>query len=146
MSEIRCTMMRRSKFIDRNMVFKIEFDEYMKRYETSVVLRTEFKELGVAFLRNKVTSRFEIKEANKLSGPSNKFTKRAKQPDFSDIKEQITEFCDIRLEGYWTWKVQSKKDRDDPEYLNVTLEMFFEHESDLELFLKECGTIIKLAY
>jgi len=137
MGEFRCKRMRRSRYIERNIVFNIEGEERFGKFiESKVDLRVEepLKTLGMSFYRNRIESQFEFgredDEANER---------------YRSVRIQIKDFCDTHLNSYWTWKDQRFGSSFDRNNVVYKLELFFEEEADLELFLKDCGTLIKLA-
>jgi hypothetical protein len=137
MSDLTCTRVRRSKFIDRDVVFDITIDDPLgyggeRRIETSLKLRKEFNKLGMAFHRNRVELRFTLER-----------TPKNDQSSWVALKEQVKEFCDSRLEGYWTWKLRRYNDRDTDGY-KLEMDLMFEHEADMKLWLKDHGMIIRL--
>ena len=131
MSDLTCVHVRRSRFIERDIVFNIKRDEIMN-YEVNVSLRKEMMDLGLALFRNRV-------EVHLKTSRQNRNTSEIRQ-----VKDRIREFCDSRFQGYWTWKYQQRPIEDDE--TSVQIELMFEKEEELELFLKEHGTIIRLTY
>lgn len=131
MSDLTCVHVRRSRFIDREIVFNIKRDEIMN-YEVNVSLRKEMMDLGLALFRNRVEVHLKTARQNRNS------------KEINQVKDRIREFCDSRLQGYWTWKYQQRPIEDDE--TSVQIELMFEKEEELELFLKEHGTIIRLTY
>ena len=137
MSELTCIRVRQSKFIDRDIVFDIVSEDPMKmgverRFESSLKLREEFKELGMAFHRNRVELRFTLTR-----------DVRNDMTPWKNLKEQVSEFCDSRLSGYWTWKLKRYNDQDTDGY-QMHMDLMFEHEADMQLWLKDHGLIIRL--
>lgn len=131
MSDLTCVHVRRSRFIDREIVFNIKRDEIMS-YELNVCLRKEMMELGLAFFRNRVELFFTT--------PRDKRNTK----EINLVKDKIREFCDSQLTGYWTWKYQQRPLEDDA--TSIQIELMFEKEEELELFLKDHGTIVRLTY
>jgi hypothetical protein len=140
MEKVVCTKMRQSKFISRETVFDIKLDEFMQRHETSVKINSEFKELGKAFMLNRVEASFRLEQ---IEEPIKGGRTRLKDvTTIETIKDQIHEFCETNLQGYWTWKLKSKNG---PDCRMYHIDMFFEQVDDLDLFLKDCGLLIKIA-
>jgi hypothetical protein len=133
---IKCTRVRQSRFIDRDIVFDIEVDSTFgadRRLEKSVKLRKEFTELGMAFHRNRVELRFAVERGNRDS------------PEWHTLRDGVKEFCDTKLSGYWSWKIKRVNNRENDDFI-YEIDLFFEHEADLALWLKDQGQIIKLTY
>lgn len=131
MSDLTCVHVRRSRFIERDIVFNIKRDEIVN-HEINVSLRKEMMDLGLSFFRNRVELFFTADYENRNTR------------EMRSIKDRIREFCDSRFEGYWTWKYQQR--RGDVDDTLFQLELMFEKEEELELFLKEHGTIVRLTY
>lgn len=124
-------------FIDRDIVFEIDFDDKMqlgpeRRIERSMKLREEFKELGMSFHRNRVELRFDLDRGDRHG------------EEWHALKERVKEFCDSKLEGFWTWKLRRLNARDTDGY-KLEMDLMFEHESDMETWLKEHGLILRLS-
>lgn len=135
MTKVICHSIRHSKFIDRDIVFDITLDETfgkLNRVETSVKLRKEFKDLGVAFHLNRVELRFSCGNSTR------------KTSEWAEIRESIKNFCDTRLEGYWSWKIKGHMKGPTDRYL-YDMDLLFERREDLELWLKEQGTMLRLS-
>lgn len=137
MTDLICTRVRQSHFIDRDIVFDIDFDDKMKMGrercpERSVRLREEFNDLGIAFNRHRVELRFEVAYEDRDNA------------EWPELKEQVKEFCDARCEGFWTWKLLRRSLRSGDGY-QFEMDLMFEHEADMQLWLKEHGLIIRLA-
>lgn len=133
---LTCTRVRQSHFIDRDIVFEIDFDDKMKMgrervSERSVKLRKEFADLGMAFHRNRVELRFEVDYDDRDCA------------EWPELKEKVTEFCDSRLTGYWTWKLRRRTLNGGNSY-QFEMDLMFEHEADMQLWLKDHGMIIRL--
>lgn len=136
MINLVCEQIRRSKFIDRDIVFDIRYDDAfsnLKRIEKSVKLRKEFKDLGVAFCLNRVELRFTCDYAT------------SQTHEWSDMRDRIKNFCDTKLEGYWTWKIKSRSVRDQHQKYLYEMDLFFELKEDMDLWLKEQGLILRLS-
>jgi hypothetical protein len=131
MSDLVCTHVRRSRFIDRDIVFDIKREDHMPEWERSISLRKEMKDLGMAFFRNRVELRFTI-------------PRESKSDEFRQIRERVKEFCDSKLTGHWTWKISNRNI--DGMTRSLELDLMFEKEDELELFLKDHGTIVRLTY
>ena len=135
MNDIVCHSVRHSKFIDRDIVFDITSDDTfgkLKRIETSVKLRNEFKDLGVAFHLNRVEMKFSCSIST------------SKTDEWAELRESIRKFCDTRLEGYWSWKIKSHMSKTTDQYL-YDMELFFERREDMDLWLKEQGLVLRLS-
>lgn len=135
MENLTCTRIRHSKFIDRDIVFEIDVDDTFggeRRIEKSVKLRKEFNELGMAFHRNRVELRFNSERVNRDS------------PEWQKLRESIKESCDTKCEGYWSWKIKRMNDRNSDRIL-YELDLFFEYKTDMDLWLKEHGLILRLS-
>ena len=137
MTHLTCTRIRQSRFIDRDIVFDIDFDDKMqmgpeRRIERCVKLRKEFKELGMAFHRHRVELRFNLSRDDRHG------------EEWWDLKERVKEFCDSKVTGYWTWKLRRLSDRETDGY-KMEMDLMFENEVDMQLWLKEHGLIIRLS-
>lgn len=140
MTTLNCLHVRHAKFIDRDIVFNIDFDDRFGgglrgRIEKSVQLREEFKELGMAFHRNRVEVRFQVSYENRNSD------------EYRLLTNKVKEFCDTRCEGYWSWKFKrTTVEEDRRETYNYEMDLFFEHRDDMDLWLKEQGLVFRLTY
>lgn len=132
MSELTCTYVRRSRFIDRNIVFNIKYDDHGMGHETSVQLRKEMTELGLAFFSNRVELRFTLERKDR------------RNDDWTKLRERVKEFCETKCTGYWSWKLRQRNL--DSDAFGLEMDLLFENEADLELFLKEQALIIRLTY
>jgi len=135
MINLVCEQIRQSKFIDRDIVFDIKSDDTfgsLKRIEKSVKLRKEFKDLGVAFCLNRVELKFSCDYLNKNTG------------EWETLRNDIKNFCDTKLDGYWSWKIKGRNAQDSDRYF-YEIDLFFEHANDMNLWLKEHGLILRLS-
>ena len=137
MDHLTCTRVRQSRFIDRDVVFDIDYDDRMgfggdRRIEKSMKLRKEFKDLGMAFHRHRVELRFDASRENRDT------------PEWMVLRERVKEFCDTKCQGYWTWKTKRMASRTSDDY-TFEMDLMFEHEEDMKLWLKEHGLIIRLS-
>jgi hypothetical protein len=134
---VKCTRIRQSRFIERDIVFNISYEEALKRFEKSVSLRPGFEEIGMKFFRNRVETRFDYGES-----PSDR---KAGEMEAFKIRESIKEFCDTKVTGYWTWKFQTRRKHDEEGY-EFQIDLMFEETQDMELWLKDHGVLLKLTY
>lgn len=139
MTDLICTRVRQSLFIDRDIVFDIDSDDkfggQFNRLERSVKLRAEFKDLGMNFNRHRVELRFDMERTPAANRSSS----------YRDLCEQIKDFCDTRCSGFWSWK-HKRRSSECGNWHHLDLDLFFEHEEDMKTWIKDHGIIIRLTH
>lgn len=126
---------------------KLNMDEIMQTEDKRPQLRPEFKEIYMSYMRNRVLITLTVDmDGQRLF---------ADYPELDEIKEHIRRYCDDSCVGLWAFdsKVNptaindpaTGRSRADYDIVEWRLSVFFEHENDLEMFMKEEALLLKLS-
>jgi hypothetical protein len=144
MVDITFGVIRRSRFIERDVFEDVDKDGRLSSWPTWKP-KEGFRDLVMAFHRNKVLMRLTT---------SNLGSSNADHADIDKVLEDLHTYCDDNCTGFWTltksyrreteWDSASGRPRDlGTGTGQVTIH--FENEEDIEPFLKNCATVLKLS-